>query len=66
MKINKGAPNASQIPSYLNEILTFTCYHIHPELDRVLEIVGRSLSDALIGVKSKSDGVVEKGDYGED
>jgi hypothetical protein len=60
LKIEKYASDVSQILSYLNEILTFVCYHICWQLGRVLESVGHSLSNALIGVRSKSDRVVEK------
>jgi hypothetical protein len=61
----KGAPNVCQILSYLNEILIFRCYHIHWHLGRILEKIDRSLSDALIGVRSRSDRVVGKRYYSE-
>jgi hypothetical protein len=65
LKTKNRVSDASQILSYLNEILTFACYHIHWQLGRVLETVGYSLPSVLIGVRSKSDRVVENGHYGE-
>jgi hypothetical protein len=65
LKIKKDTPNPSQILSYLNEILTFTCYHVHWQLGRVLDTPGHSPSNVLIEVRSKSDRVVQKGGYGD-
>jgi len=59
----KNAPDALQILSHLNEILIFGCYHIQWQAGRILEVVD-SLSDVLIEVRSGSDRVVGKRDYG--
>jgi hypothetical protein len=65
LKIKRSARNASQILSHLNKILIFRCYHIHWQPGRILGKIERSLSHVLIGVRSRSDRVAGKRDYGE-